>query len=163
MDHLRPAIVSDADRAWSMAQMPNWCQRGEAADDDGELVDDGAWLDGLPVVRDDSEKPSWTVFVSDEIERFERHYAVELRPAAEWSSIWRLGWWPKVSPRKRFPKSAPKEFHPFFRKGTVEFVRALKVATAAEQAMWERFGIAQFKPDDPRLSKISKRTTGDAA
>ena len=162
MDHLRPAIVSDIDREWSMAQMPDWCQRGEAADEEDEVIDDGGWLENAPSKKI-YEKPSWALFVSEEIERFERHYAVVLRPAAEWSSIWRLGWWPKVSAQKRFPKSAPKVFYPFFRRGTPEFVAALKVATMGEKTMWERFGIAQFKPDDPRLSKISKRTTGDAA
>lgn len=167
---MRPAIITDLDRDWTMAQMPPWCQRGDLSDLCGEVVDDGAWLEN-GAGSGDLDKPSWSVFVAEEIEKFERHYSGQFKSPAEWSSIWRKGWWPRVSPRKRFPKSAPKEFHPFFRKGSPEFKRALKVATPEESRMWTRFGIAQFKPDDPRLEQVqspaltpaSKRMTGDVA
>lgn len=43
---------------------------------------------------------------------------------------------------------------PFFVKGTQEFAIALRLATETERAMWVRFGIAQFKPDDPRVETI---------
>lgn len=46
--------------------------------------------------------------------------------------------------------------HPYFRRGSPEFERALKLATPAEAMIWKRFGIAQFTPDDPRLKKIVK-------
>ena len=50
--------------------------------------------------------------------------------------------------------SAPKQVYPFFRAGTDEFARALKVATEGERLVWKRFGVAQFKPDDPRLKRV---------
>jgi hypothetical protein len=156
MNSLRQAIVTDRDREWAMGQMPPWCQRGDISDVYGEIVDDGGWLDVEPNADAELEKPSWAMFVAEEIEKFEDHYAGEFKTADEWSSIWRKGWWLRVSPRKRFPRSAPKEFHPFFRKGTQEFAIALRLATADEKRMWVRFGIAQFKPDDPRLEKIAK-------
>lgn len=53
-------------------------------------------------------------------------------------------------------KRAKRTAEPFFRKGTQEFAIALRLATADEKLMWVRFGIAQFKPDDPRLEKIAK-------
>lgn len=159
----RPPIVTNADRDWAMAQMPDWCQRGDLSDCYGELVDDGGWLDAEAHAGAELEKPSWSLFVAEEIEKFEQHYGGEYRALDEWSSIWRKGWWPKVSARKRFPKSAPKVFEPFFRKGTQEFAIALRLANKAERAMWVRFGIAQFKPDDPRLEKIRAGTKRDAA
>lgn len=166
----RPPIVINSDREWAMAQMPSWCQRGDEFDDGPcEIIDDGRWLE-LKSKQHDLEKPSWHQFVCEEIEKFEAHYSGEFRSLDDWSSIWRKGWWPKVSARKRFPKSAPKEFHPFFRKGSAEFARAIELANADERQLWLRFGVAQFKNDDPRLKKIqtetsisetSKRITGD--
>jgi len=156
---LRRPIVTDADRAWAMAQMPSWCQRGDGCGADGELVDDGGWLDGDEAAPADVGKPSWSQFVAEEIEKFECYYRDQQWSDREWSSMWRKGWWPKVSPRKRFPKSAPREFQPFFRKGTAEYRRALGVATPEEKRMWLRFGVAQFKPDDERLKIVA----GDAA
>jgi hypothetical protein len=147
------AIITDIDRDWAMAQMPYWCQRGDLSECDCEIVDDGTW----PEVSAESTldtRPNWSHFVADEIERFERHYAGQQKPAQEWSSIWRKGWWPKVSARKRFPKSAPREFHPFFRQGSPEFSRAMAVATVDERRLWLRFGVAQLRPDDPRLRYV---------
>lgn len=154
MRDIRPPIITDADREWAMAQMPSWCQRGSLEDLCGEIVDDGGWLDRTEPTKEEREKPNWASFVTEEIEKFEEHYAGEYRSASDWSSIWRKGWWPKVSPRKRFPKSAPKEFQPFYRKGTQEFAIAMRLATEDERRMWARFGVAQFKPDDPRVKKI---------
>lgn len=159
----RPPIVTYADRDWALEQMPPWCQRGDVSDCYGELVDDGGWLEDAKPRNGEMEKPSWSLFVAEEIEKFEAHYAGEYRSLEDWSSIWRKGWWPKVSPRKRFPKSAPKEFEPFFRKGTQEFAIALRLATETERAMWVRFGIAQFKPDDPRVEKIRNGAKRNAA
>ncbi len=155
---LHPPIVTNLDREWAVAQCPPWCQRGDLSEVCGEIVDDGSWLDSEAKSKSEKDKPNWSMFVAEEVERFERHYANEipvLRSYEEWSRIWRLGWWPKTEPRKRFPKSAPKEFQPFFRAGTVEFDAALKAATAKERSIWKRFGIAQFKPDDPRLQKVA--------
>lgn len=149
------AIITDIDRQWALEQMPDWFRLGSVDDAFGEVVDDGGWLDDEPEKASDLEKPSWSMFVAEEIEKFESHYAGEFRSGREWSSIWRKGWWPKVSPRKRFPKSAPKETHPYFLKGTQEFAVALRLASEAESAMWVRFGVAQFKPDDPRVKTIT--------
>ncbi len=173
---LRPPLVTIADREWAMAQMPPWCVRGNLSDACGELVDDGGWLDAKdpeddqPVQHEfeDDEviiqrpasprkkypPPNWSHFVVEQVEEFERHFAGQRKTYGDWSALWRTGWWPHIDVRKRFPHSAPKEFQPFFRTGSPEFDRALKVATKQERTMWARFGVAQFKPDDPRLSKV---------
>jgi len=171
IDDFRPPIVTDKDRKWALAQKPSWCRFGDLDDDLDDAGDNGEWLDREPRQRSGCEPPNWSMFVAEEIEKFEAHYAGEYRTAHEWSSIWRKGWWPKVSARKRFPKSAPKEYHPFFRQGSPEFARALEVASAHERAMWTRFGVAQFTPDDKRLDHVlgipkhlterSKAMTGD--
>lgn len=154
------AIVTNVDRQWALAKKPEWFRMGDLSEAFGELVDDGVWLDAEPTAGSDDERPSWASFVADEIERFERNYAGEFRSADDWSSIWRKGWWPRVSPKKRFPKSAPKMAHPFFRAGSAEFDAAVKLATPAERMIWLRFGIAQFTPDDPRVSKIAGKPAG---
>lgn len=160
---MRPPVVSNIDRNWAMAQMPSWCQRGSLSDGCGEIIDDGGWLDADDLHETLADAPNWSAFVAEEIEKFERHYAGKLNDPAEWSSIWRKGWWPRVSPRKRFPKSAPKDPQPFFRFGTPEFERALKVATKEERQMWKRFGVAQLKPNDRRLDGIVTSPTGETA
>ncbi|MBK8772326.1 MAG: hypothetical protein IPM06_18160 [Rhizobiales bacterium] len=160
---MRPPIITNVDREWAMAQMPSWCQRGDLDELCGEIVDDGGWLDREEVFDGERQKPNWSAFVAEEIEKFEQHYAGEQRSPDEWSSIWRKGWWPKVSPRKRFPKSAPKEFHPFYRKGTQGFAIALRLATDDERRMWVRFGVAQIKPDDPRVKTIESAIKREAA
>lgn len=157
---MRQAIVTDADRAWALSQKPDWFQMGDISEECCELVDDGGWLDAPDESAGKDERPRWAAFVADEIERFERNYAGELKSADEWSSIWRKGWWPRVSPTKRFPKSAPKVQHPYFKRGTPEFDKALTLATRSERMVWERFGVAQFAPGDKRLKKIIGKPTG---
>ena len=161
---MRAPVVTNADRDWALALCPHWADKGAPCDDDeyGEIVDDDGWLENTSPTKSKQDAPNWRMYVAERIEEFEAAFSSERCSVEAWSKRWR-GWMKSTDPKKRFPKSAPKEFHPFFRKGTPEFVAALKVATKGEQVMWERFGIAQFKPDDPRLSKISKRTTGDAA
>lgn len=68
-----------------------------------------------------------------------------------------------MSARRRFPKSAPKEFQPFYTKGTQGFAIALRLASEDERRMWMRFGIAQFKPDDPRVKTIESAIKREAA
>ena len=46
--------------------------------------------------------------------------------------------------------------HPHFVKGTREFAIALRLASEDERQMWVRFGVAQFKPDDPRVKTITE-------
>lgn len=53
-------------------------------------------------------------------------------------------------------KSVP---HPYFKRGSSEFERAVSLATPQERLIWERFGIAQFAPDDKRLKKITGAST----
>lgn len=154
-------IVSDADRKWAMAKCPPWAKcYGEDDPDEGEIVDDGGWLDGrtqkkLPI-------PDWSDFVHEQAERFEKYFSDECAEGrckrnSDWSALWRKGWWPKADPAKRWPSMAKKEFQPFFKRGTKEFSRALEVATPQEKIMWQRFGVAQFKPDDPRLKLIEAK------
>lgn len=155
----RQAIVTDADRGWALSQKPDWFQMGDLSEAYCELIDDGGWLDVPRKSEDQDGRPKWAAFVANEIERFESHYMGEFRTAEDWSSIWRKGWWPRVSPKKRFPKSAPKVPHPYFKRGEAEFERALKLATAGERVIWQRYGIAQFEPADLRLKKITGQET----
>lgn len=146
-------IVMDTDRQWALAQKPAWARmHDDASEDIGEIVDEGGWLD---VERDERQHgPSWFDFVVGEIERFERYFAGEKKTHAEWSSLWRNGWWPKRREEWTWKHMAKKKTEPFFRKGTQEFAIALRFGTEDEKRMWIRFGIAQFKPDDPRVQKI---------
>ena len=50
--------------------------------------------------------------------------------------------------------------HPYFKRGSAELERALKLATKGERMVWEKFGVAQFAPADPRLPKIVNPHTG---
>ena len=153
---LRPPIVSDTDRQWAIAECPRWARIGSIANN--EIVDDGEWLETGMTPKPSLDAPNWTIFVAEQVERFEKFFADtgELKTRGDWSRLWRLSWWPKAHPEKRFPRSAPKVFHPFFKSGTEEFNRALKVGDAKERRMWKQFGVAQFKPDDQRLAKVCK-------
>jgi hypothetical protein len=146
---MMPPLVTNIDREWAMKQCPIWARRDKIREDDelgGEIVDDGGWLDDKRS-SNDRDVPNWDLFVIEQIERFEKFFA-------DWSNLWRLSWWPKANPERRFPMSAPKKFYPFFRKGSPEFARALAVAKPMERHLWEQFGVAQFDPSDPRLPKV---------
>lgn len=158
--NLRRPIVTNIDREWAMSLMPDWCVRGGDVSE-GEVIDDGGCLDddtddASPVLRRGTTMPppNWSIFVLEQIELFEQHYNGEYKSYAAWSTLWRTIWWPNIDPVRRFPKSAPREFQPFFRNDTPEFSRAIEVATPQERKMWMQFGVAQFKPDDPRLSRV---------
>lgn len=150
IDDLRPPLVTNADRDWALSQCPVWAVRGGLFEEPQELVDP----------EDERPKPNaqgvlnWDQFVMDQIERFERHFAHDRKTYADWSTLWRKSWWPKADARKLFPKLAPAEFHPFFRRGSPEFDRAMAVATSSEKFIWDRIGVAQFKPDDKRLKRV---------
>lgn len=162
-------IVTNADRDWALAQKPAWARLySNETEDLGEIVDDGGWMD---TERRDKcgQGPSWFDFVVGEIESFEKYFSGQNKSYAEWSTLWRNGWWPKRREDWAY-KMAPRKKEPFFRKGTPEFARAITVASAQEKPMWLRFGVAQFKPDDARLEFVqtgvteqSKRMNGDAA
>ena len=140
-------IVTDADRQWAIDQKPAWWDRQAMA----------------RAKRLSPKRPrplAWETHVSDQADRFERHpaYVVDRKTPAEWSGIWRRVWWPAADPHVRFPETAPHEHdgepHPFVRRGEAGWSEALALATDRERWLWERVGVAQFKPGDPRLRKL---------
>jgi len=157
----RPPIVSDADRQWALDQEPaDWADRNggkssrrasgprftsndERIDGDGE--DDGDTNGGLP----------WSQHVDEQIEAFERYWAStgDLKPATEWSGLWRRVHWPQADPaiRHRKVKGVP---YPFVKRGDERWLPALAVCTPSEKAIAMRFGVVQFRPDDPRGAVI---------
>lgn len=146
-------IVTNLDRDWAIAQKPEWARlHNDESEDLGEIVDDGGWLDGEKSKR--NRGPSWFDFVVGEIESFERYFSGQRKSYSEWSTLWRNGWWPKRREDWAYKSMAKKKTEPFYRKGTQGFAIALRLATEDEPRMWVRFGIAQFKPDDPRVKKI---------
>lgn len=158
-------LVTNSDRDWALAQKPEWARlhNRETVDDElGEIVDDGGWMDAEQRADKRGQGPSWFDFVVGEIESFEQYFSGQSKSYAEWSTLWRNGWWPKRREDWAY-KMAPRKKEPFFRKGTQEFAIALRLATETERAMWVRFGIAQFKPDDPRVEKIRSGSKRGAA
>lgn len=158
----RPPIVLDGDRDWALSKRPTWFPQDlvnladPANDDFPEIIDDGGQHDCPPIFS----KPVLTLFdvVLNEVTRFEQHYKGQLKTYAEWSALWRQDWWPKINLRKIFAEHAPRaQPHPFWRVGSDGFERALEISTTAEVAMWQRFGVAQFRPEDPRLAYIESR------
>lgn len=154
-------IVTNADRQWALDQKPEWARmHNDESEDVGEIVDDGGWLEAEK--KDRQRGPSWFDFVVGEIERFEQYFSGVRKSYTEWSELWRRSWWPKRREDWAY-KMAPRKKEPFFRKGTQQFAIALRLATEDERRMWVRFGVAQFKPDDPRVRKIHAGTKKEAA
>jgi hypothetical protein len=151
-------VVTDRDRDWALDKCPAWACVDTIDEVFGEIVDDGGWLDATERQERARDTPNWSRFVSYQIERFEEFFAGQTNAREEWSRLWRYGWWPKANPELFFPSMAKKKSEPFFRKGTQEFAIALRLATDDERRMWVRFGVAQFKPDDPRVKKIESAT-----
>lgn len=165
----RPPIVTNIDRKWALDQCPDWADLGgaemDAADAGGEaaeVIHETATerRQRLAAKRQNPKRFRWDWFVDDQVASFERFFAAERRSLEEWSRLWRRGWWPQADPRKgRLPKSVakiiPSEPHPFFKRGDARFSAALGVATPAERRVWLRYGVAQFRPSDPRLKTIS--------
>lgn len=150
----RGPIVTDADRDWAINQCPNWMSRRDYHDGLPDVVDDGGWMDGDADAEPDDDAPSAFNFVMEQLEAFEKYFAGELKTEAQWSYFWRQKWWPKANPVQRFPKSAPKVVHPYWRMGTPEFERAMQVATDLERRMWPKAGFAQVRASDDRLAFI---------
>lgn len=124
----RPPIVSDADRQWAIEQRPaHWAR----------------------VVTRDGKPRSWAALVSRRASAFERHYAHDRKPAAEWAGLWRRVWWPAT----RIP--ADPTPHPFIRRADPRWPAAAAMLDAAERRVAERFGVIQFRPDDERASSIA--------
>jgi len=151
---LRPPIVLDADRRWALERYPRWLPHYLISGDDDpfdELVDEDLSC-GLTSAN---QERTWFGIIDDLAGEFESHYNGEVKTYDEWSRLWRMIWVPKINAHKLFPKFAPKQpAHPFFRRGSSGFERALIVASPDEERMWCRFGVAQFTPDDPRLAYV---------
>lgn len=147
-------IVTNADRDWALRKCPSWMRLDLPSDAEEfpEIVDDGAWLDCEAKTK--IKPPSWTEFVHEQIENFERYFTGQFKTRAEWSTLWRKSWWPKANPAKRYPKSAPSVSVPHFKAGTQEFARALNVATPEERTFWKKYGVAHFDPSDARLNEV---------
>ena len=96
MTHLAP-LVTNIDREWALAQCPAWARRDKIDDGQGEVVDDGGWLDAEPT-SSDRDAPNWDLFVIEQIERFEKFFAHERKTYADWSTLWRKSWWPQANP-----------------------------------------------------------------
>lgn len=125
----RPPVVTDADRQWASEQEPtDWAAR----------------CCGL----------EWSTHVDEQAERFERHFGNERKPMAEWSGLWRRAWWPKADPSILHPEIAPAIPHPFVRRTDPAWTKVVKALNPAERQFAERFGVMQFKPDDPRAQVI---------
>lgn len=131
MTDLRAPVVTDADRQWAIEQRPeDWAKRAGAL--------------------------RWDDYVSDRIIAFERHYMDVRKPATEWSGMFRRAWWPKSDPTKSH--GVKRAYVPgiLIRSGSVEFKRALDVASPTERRVWKNVGVALLTPDDPRLPMIRK-------
>lgn len=194
--NLRPAIVSNADREWAMRQRPSWCRPGypEDGDDDGEIVDDGQPLDlvqieaegasasfvvevdehgvehyphGSPFTRPRYEAPFWGLFVDEQIEAFERHFAGKRDSADAWSKLFRTSWLSKADPARRYPNSKPLNVPPggyvFLRPGSALHAVALTFApNPTVRRLWLSHGV-QFEARDPTLAEIKRAARTPAA
>lgn len=155
IEGLRAPIVTDADRKWSLDQCPPWASRETPEDFARDDVDPEA-----PRQRGErSQRFVWDWFVDDQVQSFERFFAHERKPSADWSRLWRRSWWPKSDPRKRDAKLVaklnPGKPHPFARRGTSEFNEGLRLATPLERRLFEQVGVVQFAPDDPRAKVLA--------
>lgn len=137
----RRPVVSDDDRRWALDQCPSWAAR----------LDDAA--DPPPGVL------LWDRFVADQAERFEQFFAHERRAAHDWSHLWRKSWWPKADARKLYPRLVPAEpgAYPTYRRGTLEFEAALKLATGSERAVMLKAGLLMLRPGDAKIERIESR------
>lgn len=124
---LRPPIVTDADRQWAIKQKP------ETWDEDAPDLD-------------------WAQHVAEQAESFESHYGHDRKPSAEWSGLWRRSWWKKADPSIRHPKTAPARPHPYVTDKDPAWSHVLGVLTKDELKVAERFGVFQFRPEDPRAT-----------
>ncbi len=132
----RAAIVTDIDRQWAIDQKPE------------------TW---------DADAPdlAWEDHVAEQAERFEAHFGEARKPYAEWSGLWRRAWWPKADPSILHPGKAPHVPHPFVKRGDERWLPALTVLTEAERKVALRYGVLQFKPDDPRASILTSQEAAE--
>ena len=151
--NLIPPILTDADRRWALDQVPASAALGDGRADT-TATPLGPALD-------------WRWFVDREARAFGRYFVNERKTPGDWSRLWRRGWWPKAEPWKFGPRPPAPASHPFWKRGSVGFRLALGLADPAERALFERIGVAQFRPEDPRAAEIraalAQQDTGGAA
>lgn len=155
----RPPVVTDADRAWAMAQKPaHWVDESEPVDVD---ADDGLDADGFPIERKAAatSRLRWADFVDEQVESFEAFFRDSRKPSAEWSGLWRRVWWPKADPAIRHPKLAPHVPHPFIRSEHSAWPSVLAALAPHERRIAERFGVMSFRPNDPRVAAFNEVLT----
>lgn len=126
----RPCIVTDADLQWALDAKPDYW--------DVETR-------GL----------TWEDHVADQAEAFEVYNADGRKPAAEWSLMWRNGWWPNADPNIRHPQTAPpkppipsvliKPTHPRWRD-------VLAACSRGERIVGEAHEVVCWALDDPRAA-----------
>jgi len=154
----RPPVVTDADREWALRQEPgDWSERnGSRPKQTGlRFTAEGELIDGDGLDADDASDGNgglpWAQHVDEQIEAFERYWSStgDLKPASEWSGLWRRVHWPQADPSIRHPqvKGTP---HPFVKRGEPAWDAAWRVCTPAERSFADRFGVIQFRPTDPR-------------
>ncbi len=125
----RPPVVTDADRAWAMTQKP------ETWDDDAPDLD-------------------FAEVVEEQAAAFERNFAADRKPPAEWSGLFRRVWWPDADPAIRHPDTAPHVPHPFVRADHPAWPRVLATLSRDERQIAERFRVMTMRPDDPRVAGL---------
>jgi hypothetical protein len=159
IDLLRAPLVTDIDKQWALDQCPAFAYRSKndvLDDGDGEIVDETPFERSLRL----KAKPDlldWDWYVEDQIARFQRFFCHERKTFGDWSRLWRRSWWPKADPAILSPRYGSKEPHPFVRRGDPGYAAALAVATPDERRVFERIGIVQFKPDDPRAKVLNHK------
>jgi|GEM_PF-7051242 len=139
----RPPVITDEDRQWALDQEPGgWSEEVYAR-----------WL-LLPAATREDDPLTWWKHVAEQIERFEAYFAGDRKTRAEWSGMWRRKWWPEADASIIHPREAPHVPHPFVTVGHPAWADVLAVLTPPERKVAMRFGVAQFKPDDPRAKLI---------
>ncbi len=145
----RPPVVTDIDRQRAIDQKPaTW---------DADVL---ARWQAIPEAQRPEAPLAWENHVAEQVERFEAQLAYDRKPAAEWSGLWRRWWWPKADPAVLHPREAPHVPHPYAKAGDPVWPAVLAVLTPSERQIAERFGVAQFKPSDPRASVIGGAAYG---
>ncbi len=143
---LVPPLVTEADMRWAIDQRPANAALG-AGRSATALAPQGPALD-------------WRWFVQREMRAFERYFAGECKTRGDWSRLWRRGWWPKAEPWKFVPRPTSPASHPYWKVGSAGFRLALCLATPVERKLFEKIGVAQFRPDDPRVVTITQAIEG---
>lgn len=133
-----PPVITDADRRWAIEQCPTWADIGDTSD--RAVIGTG---------RD--ARLSWSSFVAEQAEAFERHFSTQRKPSGEWSDLWRRSWWPSADPAKRHARLIPKLT--YFR-GTPEFARVLALAPPEHRASWERLPLLTLRVSDPIAAEV---------